>query len=136
MCVDVYVGWAKKTKKASIDIAVIEVFGGVEFFTLYFSHKEVMESFWNLLEYATQVQGDDEDLKIVESKHGTWYLTWPGCLSGRAGGCMGQGLQYDSVVDRIKILCMSKPIGSCLLVGSSNRLQREFMHLQWREKLL
>ena len=36
MCVDVYVGWAKKTKKASIDIAV---------FTLYFSHKEVMESF-------------------------------------------------------------------------------------------
>ena len=49
---------------------------------------------------------------------------------------MGQGLQYDSVVDRIKILCMSKPTCSCLLVGSSNRLQREFMHLQWREKLL
>ena len=44
MCVDVNVGWAKKTKKASIDIAVIEVFGGVEFFTL-FSHKEVMGSF-------------------------------------------------------------------------------------------
>ena len=61
MCVDVNVGWAKKTKKASIDIAVIQVFGGVEFFTLYFSHKEVMESFWNLLEYATQVQGDEED---------------------------------------------------------------------------
>ena len=56
MCVDVNVD---KTKKVSIDIAVIQVFGGVEFFTLYFSHKEVMESFWNLLEYATQVQGDE-----------------------------------------------------------------------------
>ena len=42
MCVDVNVD---KTKKVSIDIAVIQVFGGVEFFTLYFSHKEVMESF-------------------------------------------------------------------------------------------
>ena len=40
MCVDVNVGWAKKTKKASIDIAVIEVFVGVEFFTLYFSQKD------------------------------------------------------------------------------------------------
>ena len=120
-----------------VHIAVIEEFGGVEFFTLYFSHKDVMESFWNLLEYVTKVQGDDENLKIVESKHGTWYLTWPRCLSGR-------DYQHElvvawgkvSVVDRIKILCMSKPTSSCLLVGSLNRLQREFMHLQWREKLL